>query len=112
MRPDGGRAAYNNAAGVRMCYASVSEEGVPVGGARAAGSHRWRVGAARVRPDCVILAWPRMNDVESNRLTQPEYQGATGRPTKRDQGAVEEDGFFYAPEPVRSWPVPSRVISR
>jgi glycolate oxidase len=80
------------AAVLRVCH----EEGVPV---VPRGSGTSLAGGALPTADSVILGVARMNDVlevdYDNRLIRVQ----TGRTNLSVTGAVEEDGFFYAPDP-------------
>jgi glycolate oxidase len=80
------------AAVLRICH----EEGVPV---VPRGSGTSLAGGALPTADSVILGVARMNEVlevdYDNRLIRVQ----TGRTNLSVTGAVEEDGFFYAPDP-------------
>ncbi len=80
------------AAVLKICHA----ENVPVV-PRGAGTSL--AGGALPTEDCVILGVAKMNEVlevdYDNRLIRVE----TGRTNLSVTGAVEEDGFFYAPDP-------------
>ena len=61
----------------------------------------------------MILGVARMNEVLETDYDNRFIRVQTGRTNLSVTGAVEEDGFFYAPDPSsRSWPAPSRAISR
>ena len=86
----------SSTAEVSAVLAICHDEGVPVV-PRGAGTSL--AGGALPTADCVILGVARMNAVletdYENRLIRVE----TGRTNLSVTGAVEEDGFFYAPDP-------------
>ena len=78
---------------LRVCHA----EGVPVV-PRGAGTSL--AGGALPTADCVVLGVARMNAGAGDRLRRTASSGCRpGAPTSASPGAVEEDGFFYAPDP-------------
>ncbi len=77
---------------LRICH----EEGVPV---VPRGSGTSLAGGALPTADCVILGVARMNDVLETRYDDRYVRVQTGRTNLSVTGAVEEDGFFYAPDP-------------
>ncbi|MBJ3762184.1 FAD-binding protein [Maribius pontilimi] len=77
---------------LRIC----SEEGVPV---VPRGSGTSLAGGALPTADCVILGVARMNDVLETNYADRYIRVQTGRTNLSVTGAVEEDGFFYAPDP-------------
>ncbi|QUJ76399.1 FAD-binding protein [Sulfitobacter albidus] len=80
------------AAALRICH----EEGVPV---VPRGSGTSLAGGALPTADCVILGVARMNDVIETDYDNRIIRVQTGRTNLSVTGAVEEDGFFYAPDP-------------
>ncbi|MEL6519538.1 MAG: FAD-linked oxidase C-terminal domain-containing protein [Pseudomonadota bacterium] len=80
------------AAVLRICHA----EGVPVV-PRGAGTSL--AGGALPTADSVILGVARMNDVLETNYDDRYIRVQTGRTNLSVTGAVEEDGFFYAPDP-------------
>lgn len=80
------------AAVLRICH----EEGVPV---VPRGSGTSLAGGALPTADCVILGVARMNDVIETNYADRYIRVQTGRTNLSVTGAVEEDGFFYAPDP-------------
>ena len=80
------------AAVLRIC----SEEGVPV---VPRGSGTSLAGGALPTADSVILGVARMNDVLETNYDDRYIRVQTGRTNLSVTGAVEEDGFFYAPDP-------------
>lgn len=58
----------------------------------------WR-GGALPTADCVILGVARMNDVLETNYPDRYVRVQSGRTNLSVTGAVEEDGFFYAPDP-------------
>ncbi|UWR15651.1 FAD-linked oxidase C-terminal domain-containing protein [Sulfitobacter sp. M368] len=80
------------AAVLRICH----EEGVPV---VPRGSGTSLAGGALPTADCVILGVARMNDVIETDYQNRLIRVQTGRTNLSVTGAVEEDGFFYAPDP-------------
>ena len=56
-------------------------------------------GGALPTADCVILGVARMNDVIETDYANRIIRVQTGRTNLSVTGAVEEDGFFYAPDP-------------
>lgn len=77
---------------LRICH----EEGVPVV-PRGAGTSL--AGGALPSADSVILGVARMNDVLETDYDNRVIRVQTGRTNLSVTGAVEEDGFFYAPDP-------------
>lgn len=77
---------------LRICH----EEGVPV---VPRGSGTSLAGGALPSADCVILGVARMNDVLETNYADRYVRVQTGRTNLSVTGAVEEDGFFYAPDP-------------
>ncbi len=77
---------------LRICF----EEGVPV---VPRGSGTSLAGGALPTADCVILGVARMNDVLDTDYDNRIIQVQTGRTNLSVTGAVEENGFFYAPDP-------------
>ncbi|MCI2400730.1 FAD-linked oxidase C-terminal domain-containing protein [Aliiroseovarius subalbicans] len=80
------------AAVMKLCHA----EGVPVV-PRGAGTSL--AGGALPTADSVILGVARMNDVLDTDYPNRVIKVQTGRTNLSVTGAVEEDGFFYAPDP-------------
>ena len=80
------------AAVLKIC----NEEGVPV---VPRGSGTSLAGGALPTADCVILGVARMNDVLETNYPDRYIRVQTGRTNLSVTGAVEEDGFFYAPDP-------------
>ncbi|MEO0401397.1 MAG: FAD-linked oxidase C-terminal domain-containing protein [Pseudomonadota bacterium] len=77
---------------LRICY----EEGVPV---VPRGSGTSLAGGALPTADCVILGVARMNEVLETDYDNRFVRVQTGRTNLSVTGAVESDGFFYAPDP-------------
>jgi glycolate oxidase len=77
---------------LRICH----QEGVPV---VPRGSGTSLAGGALPTADCVILGVARMNDVLETNYPDRYVRVQTGRTNLSVTGAVEEDGFFYAPDP-------------
>ncbi|KIN65510.1 Glycolate oxidase, subunit GlcD [Sulfitobacter noctilucae] len=77
---------------LRICH----EEGVPV---VPRGSGTSLAGGALPTADCVILGVARMNDVIETDYDNRLIRVQTGRTNLSVTGAVETDGFFYAPDP-------------
>ncbi|MDF1871525.1 FAD-linked oxidase C-terminal domain-containing protein [Vannielia sp.] len=77
---------------LKVCH----EEGVPVV-ARGAGTSL--AGGALPTEDSVILGTARMNAVLETDYDNRFIRVQTGRTNLSVTGAVEEDGFFYAPDP-------------
>lgn len=77
---------------LRICH----EEGVPV---VPRGSGTSLAGGALPTADCVILGVARMNDVIETDYDNRLIRVQTGRTNLSVTGAVESDGFFYAPDP-------------
>ena len=77
---------------LRICHA----EGVPV---VPRGSGTSLAGGALPTADCVILGVARMNDVIETDYDNRFIKVQTGRTNLSVTGAVEENGFFYAPDP-------------
>jgi len=77
---------------LRICH----QFGVPV---VPRGSGTSLAGGALPTADCVILGVARMNDVIETDYGNRLIRVQTGRTNLSVTGAVEEDGFFYAPDP-------------
>ncbi|WP_299139511.1 FAD-linked oxidase C-terminal domain-containing protein [uncultured Tateyamaria sp.] len=77
---------------LRICH----DEGVPV---VPRGSGTSLAGGALPTADCVILGVARMNDVLDTDYDNRIIRVQTGRTNLSVTGAVESDGFFYAPDP-------------
>ncbi|MEL6450236.1 MAG: FAD-linked oxidase C-terminal domain-containing protein [Pseudomonadota bacterium] len=77
---------------LRICHA----EGVPV---VPRGSGTSLAGGALPTADCVILGVARMTDVIETDYDNRFVRVQTGRTNLSVTGAVESDGFFYAPDP-------------
>lgn len=77
---------------LKICH----EEGVPV---VPRGSGTSLAGGALPTADCVILGVARMNDVIETNYDDRYIRVQTGRTNLSVTGAVEENGFFYAPDP-------------
>ncbi|UWR22661.1 FAD-linked oxidase C-terminal domain-containing protein [Sulfitobacter sp. S190] len=77
---------------LRICH----EEGVPV---VPRGSGTSLAGGALPTADSVILGVARMNDVLETDYANRYIRVQTGRTNLSVTGAVEQDGFFYAPDP-------------
>ncbi|MCI5095221.1 MAG: FAD-binding protein, partial [Rhodobacteraceae bacterium] len=77
---------------LRICH----EEGVPV---VPRGSGTSLAGGALPTADCVILGVARMNQVLDVDYENRVIQVQSGRTNLSVSGAVEEEGFFYAPDP-------------
>ena len=77
---------------LRVCF----EEGVPV---VPRGSGTSLAGGALPSADCVILGVARMNDVLETDYANRFIRVQSGRTNLSVTGAVEADGFFYAPDP-------------
>jgi glycolate oxidase len=77
---------------LRICH----EEGVPV---VPRGSGTSLAGGALPTADSVILGVARMNDVLETDYDNRFIRVQTGRTNLSVTGAVEENGFFYAPDP-------------
>ena len=80
------------AAALKVCH----EEGVPVV-PRGAGTSL--AGGALPTADCVILGVARMAEVLESNYPDRYVHVQTGRTNLSVTGAVEADGFFYAPDP-------------
>jgi len=80
------------AAVLRICH----QQGVPV---VPRGSGTSLAGGALPTADCVILGVARMNDVLETDYDNRFIRVQSGRTNLSVTGAVEEDGFFYAPDP-------------
>ena len=80
------------AAVLRICH----EEGVPV---VPRGSGTSLAGGALPTADCVILGIGRMNGVLETDYDNRFIRVQAGRTNLSVTGAVESDGFFYAPDP-------------
>ena len=63
------------------------------------GSGTSLAGGALPTADCVILGVARMNDVLETDYANRIIRVQSGRTNLSVSGAVEEDGFFYAPDP-------------
>ncbi|MFK7875369.1 MAG: FAD-linked oxidase C-terminal domain-containing protein [Paracoccaceae bacterium] len=77
---------------LRICH----EEGVPV---VPRGSGTSLAGGALPTADCVILGVARMNGVLDTDYDNRTIRVQSGRTNLSVTGAVEADGFFYAPDP-------------
>ncbi|MEP4198459.1 MAG: FAD-linked oxidase C-terminal domain-containing protein [Aliishimia sp.] len=77
---------------LRICH----EEGVPV---VPRGSGTSLAGGALPTADCVILGVSRMSDVLETDYDNRIIRVQTGRTNLSVTGAVEEEDFFYAPDP-------------
>jgi glycolate oxidase len=77
---------------LKICH----EEGVPV---VPRGSGTSLAGGALPTADCVILGVARMNAVIETDYDNRFIRVQTGRTNLSVTGAVEEEGFFYAPDP-------------
>jgi glycolate oxidase len=77
---------------LRLCHA----EGVPV---VPRGSGTSLAGGALPTADCVILGVARMTDVLETDCANRFIRVQAGRTNLSVTGAVESDGFFYAPDP-------------
>ena len=77
---------------LRICHS----EGVPV---VPRGSGTSLAGGALPTADCVILGVARMNDVLETDYDNRFIKVQSGRTNLSVTGAVEENGFFYAPDP-------------
>ncbi|QFT58001.1 putative FAD-linked oxidoreductase [Sulfitobacter sp. THAF37] len=77
---------------LRICHAA----GVPV---VPRGSGTSLAGGALPTADCVILGVARMNEVIETDYVNRLIRVQTGRTNLSVTGAVEADGFFYAPDP-------------
>ncbi|MEM9434745.1 MAG: FAD-linked oxidase C-terminal domain-containing protein [Pseudomonadota bacterium] len=77
---------------LRICH----EEGVPV---VPRGSGTSLAGGALPTADCVILGVARLNDVLETSYSDRYIRVQTGRTNLSVTGAVEEEDFFYAPDP-------------
>jgi glycolate oxidase len=77
---------------LRICH----DEGVPV---VPRGSGTSLAGGALPTADCVILGVARMNDVLETDYDNRFIRVQTGRTNLSVTGAVEEEDFFYAPDP-------------
>ncbi|MGB7242583.1 MAG: FAD-linked oxidase C-terminal domain-containing protein [Sulfitobacter sp.] len=77
---------------LRICH----QEGVPV---VPRGSGTSLAGGALPTADCVILGVSRMNDVLETDYENRFIRVQSGRTNLSVTGAVEENGFFYAPDP-------------
>ncbi|MDO8883950.1 MAG: FAD-linked oxidase C-terminal domain-containing protein [Pseudotabrizicola sp.] len=77
---------------LRICF----EEGVPV---VPRGSGTSLAGGALPTADCVILGVARMNGVLETDYDNRFIRVQSGRTNLSVTGAVEADGFFYAPDP-------------
>ena len=77
---------------LRVCF----EEGVPV---VPRGSGTSLAGGALPTADCVILGVSRLNEVLETDYANRFIRVQSGRTNLSVTGAVEADGFFYAPDP-------------
>ena len=77
---------------LKICHA----EGVPV---VPRGSGTSLAGGALPTADCVILGVAKLNEVLETDYDNRFIRVQTGRTNLSVTGAVEEDGFFYAPDP-------------
>jgi glycolate oxidase len=86
------RSTAEVAAVLRICHA----QGVPV---VPRGSGTSLAGGALPTADCVILGVARMNAVIETNYADRYIRVQSGRTNLSVTGAVEEEGFFYAPDP-------------
>ena len=86
------RSTAEVAAALRVCWA----EGVPV---VPRGSGTSLAGGAMPTADCVILGVARMNGVLETDYENRFIRVQSGRTNLSVTGAVEAEGFFYAPDP-------------
>ena len=86
------RSTAEVAAVLKLCHAM----GVPV---VPRGSGTSLAGGALPTADCVILGVARMNDVLETDYENRFIRVQSGRTNLSVTGAVEADGFFYAPDP-------------
>ncbi|MDT8857136.1 FAD-linked oxidase C-terminal domain-containing protein [Paracoccaceae bacterium Fryx2] len=86
------RSTSEVAAVLRVCF----EEGVPV---VPRGSGTSLAGGALPTADCVILGVARLNGVIETDYPNRFIRVQSGRTNLSVTGAVEADGFFYAPDP-------------
>lgn len=77
---------------LRICH----QEGVPV---VPRGSGTSLAGGALPTADCVLLGVARMNEILETDCENRFVRVQTGRTNLSVTGAVEQDGFFYAPDP-------------
>jgi len=89
---------------LKVCH----ELGVPVV-ARGAGTSL--AGGSLPTADSVVLGTARLNKTLEIDLENRFISVQSGVTNLSVTGAVEGDGFFYAPDPSTSWPVPLRAIS-
>jgi glycolate oxidase len=81
---------------VAACLRTCREEGVPV---VPRGSGTSLAGGALPTADCVILGVSRMTEILETSYEDRIIRVQSGRTNLSVTGAVEEDGFFYAPDP-------------
>lgn len=86
------RSTAEVSAALRVCF----EEGVPV---VPRGSGTSLAGGALPTADCVILGVSRLNAVLETDYANRFIRVQSGRTNLSVTGAVEQDGFFYAPDP-------------
>ena len=86
------RSTVEVSAVLKLCY----DMGVPV---VPRGSGTSLAGGALPTADCVILGVARMNDVIETDYENRFIRVQSGRTNLSVTGAVEADGFFYAPDP-------------
>jgi len=99
------RSTAEVAAALKVCH----DLGVPV---VPRGSGTSLAGGALPTADSVILGVARMNRVIEVDYDDRFIRVEAGRTNLSVTGAVEADGFFYAPIPPASLPAPSRAMSR
>lgn len=92
------------AAVLRVCHA----EGVPVV-PRGAGTSL--AGGALPTADCVVLGVARLTAVLEADYENRAIRVQTGRTNLSVTGAIEHDGFFYAPDPSTNLPAPLPATS-
>ena len=86
------RSTAEVAAVLKICH----EEGVPV---LPRGSGTSLAGGALPTADCVLIGVARLNDVLETDYDNRFIRVQSGRTNLSVTGAVEADGFFYAPDP-------------
>ena len=86
------RSTSEVAAVLKICH----EEGVPV---VPRGSGTSLAGGALPTADCVLIGVARLNDVLETDYDNRFIRVQSGRTNLSVTGAVEADGFFYAPDP-------------
>jgi len=86
---------------------TVTQEGWPVGAARSA--HHTLAGWGVLATATAVILWRgrKMNDRDRNRISANRIiKVQTGDANLSVTGAVDRGGFFTAPDPSSSWPVP------